>query len=102
MPPRQHHLNSYKEKHIDAPVRAIVDDKFNVTALECLQMEFGEPDASGRRSPVAAPGSEYILPFDCVIRARGDIATGAATVIAAMNAGRRAAASISIHQFLTS
>ena len=126
--------------YLTLPVRTIGDDRFRVTALECLQMELGEPDASGRRSPVAVPGSEFTLPFDCVIHAigngpnplipattagltigrkgniavdgatgktskervwaGGDIATGAATVIAAMGAGRRAAASI--HEFLIS
>jgi len=126
--------------YLTLPVRTIGDDNFHSTALECLRMELGEPDASGRRSPVAIPGSEFILPFDCVIHAigngpnplipattaglsmgrkgniitdyatgktskervwaGGDIATGAATVIAAMGAGRRAAASI--HEFLVS
>jgi glutamate synthase (NADPH/NADH) small chain len=102
-------------------------------------MELGEPDASGRRKPIAISGSEYVLPFDSVIHAigngpnplipattsgltigkhgnivtdsitgktsrdkiwaGGDIATGAATVIAAMGAGRKAARSI--HEFLT-
>ncbi len=127
-------------RYLTLPIRAIGDDRFNVTALECLQMELGEPDASGRRSPVAVPGSEFMLPFDCVIHAignspnplipattsgltigrkgnividnetgktskervwaGGDIATGAATVINAMGAGRKAAASI--HAFLMS
>ena len=126
--------------YLTLPVRTLGDDNFQVTALECLRMELGEPDASGRRSPVAVPGSEFVLPFDCVIHAignapnplipattagltigrkgnivvdgatgktsrervwaGGDIATGAATVIAAMGAGRRAAASI--HEFLVS
>jgi glutamate synthase (NADPH) small chain len=35
-------------------------------------MELGEPDASGRRSPVPVPGSEFFLPFDCVIHAIGN------------------------------
>jgi glutamate synthase (NADPH/NADH) small chain len=125
-------------RYLTLPVRTIGNDNFHVTALECLRMELGEPDASGRRSPVAIPGSEFVLPFDSVIHAigngpnplipattggltigrrgnividpatgktsrervwaGGDIATGAATVIAAMGAGRKAAASI--HQFL--
>ena len=127
-------------RYLTLPVRAIGGDHFNVTALECLKMELGEPDASGRRSPVPIPGSEFMLPFDSVIHAigngpnplipqttsgltigrkgnividvatgktsrdrvwaGGDIATGAATVISAMGAGRKAASSI--HEFLMS
>ncbi len=58
--------------YLTLPVKAVADDRFHVTALECLRMELGEPDASGRRSPVAVPGSEYVLPFDCVIHAIGN------------------------------
>jgi glutamate synthase (NADPH/NADH) small chain len=126
--------------YLTLPIRTIGNDHFNVTGLECLKMELGEPDASGRRSPVPIPGSEFILPFDSVIHAignspnplipqttagltigkkgnividnetgktsrervwaGGDIATGAATVISAMGAARKAASSI--HEFLTS
>jgi len=126
--------------YLTLPINTIGDDSFHVTALECLRMELGEPDASGRRSPVEIKGSEFVLPFDCVIHAigngpnplipattagltigrkgnividnetgktskervwaGGDIATGAATVIAAMGAGRKAARSI--HEFLVS
>ena len=35
--------------------------------MKCIKMELGEPDASGRRRPVAVEGSEFILPVDCVI-----------------------------------
>ncbi len=38
-----------------------------VSGMECIKMELGEPDASGRRSPVEVPGSEYVLDVDCVI-----------------------------------
>jgi homotetrameric NADPH-dependent glutamate synthase len=102
-----------------------------VKALRCQQMELGEPDESGRRSPVPIPGSEFDLPVETVVYALGtsanpiiaqttpglktnrrgylevdeqtgmtsvpgifaggDIVTGAATVILAMGAGRRAA-----------
>jgi glutamate synthase (NADPH/NADH) small chain len=122
------------------PVRAIGDDQFRVKGLECFRMELGEPDSSGRRSPVPVPGSEFFLPFDCVIHAignspnplipastpglkagkrgnlvadpetgktskervwaGGDIVTGAATVINAMGAGRKAASSM--HAYLMS
>ena len=42
-----------------------------VTGMECIKMELGEPDASGRRSPVEVPGSEFVLDVDCVIIAIG-------------------------------
>jgi glutamate synthase (NADPH/NADH) small chain len=59
-------------RYLTLPTRTIAGEHFNVTALECLQMELGEPDASGRRSPVPVPGSEFVLPFDCVIHAIGN------------------------------
>ncbi len=42
-----------------------------VAGLECVRMELGEPDASGRRSPVEVPGSEHVLDVDCVIMSIG-------------------------------
>ena len=39
--------------------------------MECIRMELGEPDASGRRRPVEGEGSEFILDVDCVIMAIG-------------------------------
>ena len=101
-----------------------------VNGIECVRMELGEPDASGRRSPKVVEGSEFIIPVDCVIMSLGtspnpllkattpgletlrrgeiavdevgktsiegvycggDAATGAATVIKAMGAGKVAA-----------
>jgi formate dehydrogenase major subunit len=47
-----------------------------VNALECIRMELGEPDASGRRRPVAIQGSEYKLEFDTVILAIGQTVDG--------------------------
>ena len=38
-----------------------------VTGIECVKMELGEPDASGRRRPVEVPGSEFVLDVDCVV-----------------------------------
>ena len=43
-----------------------------VNAIECLRYELGEPDASGRRSPVPIPGSAFTLPMDAVIIAIGN------------------------------
>src|SRR5512144_1527809 len=59
-------------RYLTLPVRTIGGDRFNVQGLECIRMELGEPDASGRRSPIPVPGSEFFLPFDCVIHAIGN------------------------------
>lgn len=115
------------------PVEVTGNEKGWVTGLKCIRMQLGEPDESGRRSPVEVPGSEFELPCDVVIMALGtspnpliaratpglesdrkgrivsgedgitsrdgvfaggDAVTGAATVILAMGAGRRAAKAI--------
>ncbi len=121
------------------PVRYLGNDKGRLTGMECVRMELGEPDASGRRRPVTVPGSEFTMECDLAIVAigsganplltrstpdlplnkwgyitanaetgktgkkavwaGGDIVTGAATVILAMGAGRKAADSI--HEYLT-
>ncbi len=104
-----------------------------VDGIECVRMELGEPDESGRRSPKVVAGSEFVIPVDCVIMSLGtspnplikdttegletlrrgeiavdevgktsiegvycggDAATGAATVILAMGAGKVAAKAI--------
>ncbi len=52
--------------------RIIGDENGVVTAIECLRYELGEPDASGRRSPVPVEGSAYTLPMDAVIIAIGN------------------------------
>jgi len=144
LPARHEEIENAEEEGVKfmfltLPVRTLGDENFSVTGLECVRMELGEPDESGRRSPRQVPGSEFIEPFDCVIHAignspnplipsttpglkmgqkgnlivdqetmktskervwaGGDIASGAATVINAMGAGKKAAASI--HEFLT-
>lgn len=124
--------------YLAAPVELLGDDEGWLRSMRCIRMELGEPDESGRRSPVPIPGSEFELPCDTAIVAigsrahplvpettpdlkisqrgyiaiddtgatskpgvfaGGDIVTGAATVIEAMGAGRRAAESI--HRYLT-
>jgi glutamate synthase (NADPH/NADH) small chain len=114
------------------PTEIIGNDKGAVIAMRCIRMELGEPDQSGRRSPVPIKGSEFEMAVDQVIMALGtnpnplvfmnaeglqrskygtviadqdsgrttmkgvwaggDVVTGAATVISAMGAGKRAAA----------
>ena len=105
------------------PVSIQGDEKGHVESITCIRMELGEPDASGRRSPVPIQGSEFTMEADAVImalgtspnpmsyggtpglertrkgcvaadEAGGDAATGAATVILAMGAGKHAAKAI--------
>lgn len=115
------------------PVRVIGDDKGWCKQIECIRMELGEPDESGRRRPVPIEGSNFTIDIDCMIMAigtspnplirhttkglevnrkgcficdedgltsreniyaGGDAVSGAATVINAMGAGKRAAAAI--------
>ena len=54
-----------------APLEVVGNDKKWVTGLKCIRMQLGEPDASGRRSPVAIPGSEFVLECDVVVVAIG-------------------------------
>jgi len=144
MPARQEEFEHAKEEGIifdflTNPTGIIGDEKGWVKGMECIRMELGEPDASGRRRPVPVKGSEYTMDVDTVVIAigtgpnpllikategleltkygyiaadengktsregvwaGGDIVTGAATVILAMGAGKKAAASI--HEYLQS
>ncbi len=116
------------------PLEILGDDKGNVRGMRCIRMRLGEPDKSGRRSPIPIEGSEFEMEVDTAIMALGtspnplvfvdaeglertkhgtavadqetgrtrkrrvwaggDVVTGAATVISAMGAGKRAAADI--------
>jgi glutamate synthase (NADPH/NADH) small chain len=60
-----------KFKNLTAPVRILGNEDGWVTALECLEMELGEPDDSGRRRPVPKKGSEFVMEMDAVIIAIG-------------------------------
>jgi formate dehydrogenase major subunit len=53
------------------PTRVITDDAGNVTGVEFIRMQLGEPDASGRRRPEPAPGTEFTIPCDRVLLAIG-------------------------------
>lgn len=144
MPARAAEIHHAEEEGIEFflltnPTQFKGDEKGRLTGMECLKMELGEPDDSGRRRPVAIGGSEFHMDTDLVIVAvgsganplltqstpdmqlnkwgyieadpetgkttkkgvwaGGDIVTGAATVILAMGAGRKAADSI--HDYLT-
>jgi len=56
---------------LTSPTRIIYNDDYWVTGMECLRYELGEPDASGRRSPVPIEGSEFIIDVDTVVVAIG-------------------------------
>jgi len=77
MPARREEILHAKEEGVEFLVlqnakRVLGDDQGRVSALECLKYELGEPDASGRRSPVAIPGSEFTLDVDTVVVAVGN------------------------------
>jgi len=54
-----------------APVRIFGDEKGMVREVECIRMQLGEPDESGRPSPIPLPGSEYRIPVDTIVMAIG-------------------------------
>ena len=58
-------------KTLTNPVRIVGDEDKNVCGIECVTMELGEPDESGRRKPFTVEGSEHIIDVDCVIMAIG-------------------------------
>jgi len=76
MPARIEEIERAKEegaifKLLTNPVRIIGNDKGWVTSMECIRMELGEPDDSGRRRPVPVKGSEFIIEVDSIIMALG-------------------------------
>ncbi|MDY4078612.1 MAG: NADPH-dependent glutamate synthase [Clostridium sp.] len=145
LPARAEEVHHAKEEGVifdvlTNPTEILEDEKGWVKGMKCVKMELGEPDASGRRSPIAIEGSEFVMDVDTVIMslgtspnplissttkglevnkrgcivateetgassregvfAGGDAVTGAATVILAMGAGKKAAAGI--HEYLQS
>ncbi len=76
MPARLEEVHHAKEEGIEFltlnnPVKIIPDENGRVKAMECIKMELGEPDESGRRSPIAVEGSNYELPVDTVVMSIG-------------------------------
>lgn len=76
MPARKEEVHHAEQEGIvfqmlTAPVRILGDDDRWVRGLECVRMELGEPDASGRRRPVPIEGSEFVIDCDVVIEAIG-------------------------------
>ncbi|MBQ7718075.1 MAG: NADPH-dependent glutamate synthase [Clostridia bacterium] len=58
-------------KMLTNPTKILDDGNGNIAGMECVKMELGEPDASGRRRPVVIEGSEYVMDVDTVIIAIG-------------------------------
>ncbi|HIY08418.1 MAG TPA: NADPH-dependent glutamate synthase [Firmicutes bacterium] len=76
MPARIEEVHHAKEEGIEFhvltnPTAILGDDNRMVKGMTCVQMELGEPDASGRRRPIVKEGSEFELDVDCVIMALG-------------------------------
>lgn len=76
MPARNEEIEHAKEegiifKTLNNPVEILGNESKFVTGMKCIEMELGEPDASGRRSPVEKPGSEFTLDVDCVVMSIG-------------------------------
>ncbi len=76
MPARLEERENAKEegvifKLLTLPIRIIPDAHGSVKAMECVEMELGEPDASGRRRPIRKPGSEFCIEIDTFISALG-------------------------------
>lgn len=76
MPARKEEINHAEEEGVEFlllanPVEIIGDEQGNVKAVKCIEMQLGEPDASGRRSPLPVEGSEFTVDCDEVIVALG-------------------------------
>ena len=77
MPARIEEIENAIEEGIELvlltnPVRILGDDKWNVKGIECIRMELGEPDESGRRKPMPIKGSEYVIDVETVVIAIGN------------------------------
>jgi len=76
MPAREEEVKHAEEEGIEfhsltTPIRYLGDEQGRVRAMECLRMELGEPDSSGRRKPVPVAGSEFMTEVDMVVVAIG-------------------------------
>lgn len=77
MPARKEEIHHAKEEGIQFkllcnPIAIHGDENGRVKSIECVEMELGEPDASGRRKPVTKEGSDFEIPVDCVVMAIGN------------------------------
>nr|WP_319488072.1 NADPH-dependent glutamate synthase [uncultured Caproiciproducens sp.] len=77
MPARKEEIHHAKEEGVifnllRNPVAIHGDENGRVKSIECIEMELGEPDASGRRKPVPKADSNFEIPVDCVVMAIGN------------------------------
>ncbi len=77
LPARKEEVHHAKEEGIvfsllHNPVAIHGDENGRVNSIECVEMELGEPDASGRRRPIEKKGSNFKIPVDCVVVAIGN------------------------------
>ena len=76
MPAREEEIHHAEQEGIEFllltnPVRILGDENNWVKGIECQRMELGEPDASGRRRPMAVKGSEFVVPLETLVEAIG-------------------------------
>jgi glutamate synthase (NADPH/NADH) small chain len=76
MPARAEEIDHAEEEGVQimmlaAPTAILADERSRVRAIRCIRMELGEPDSSGRRSPVPVKGSEFDVEVDTVVFAIG-------------------------------
>ena len=76
MPARKEEVEHAKEEGIlfavlTNPTEILGDENHSAAGIKCIKMQLGEPDSSGRRSPVEVAGSEFVLEVDCVVMAIG-------------------------------
>ena len=76
LPARVEEVHHAKEEGIKFelltnPIEILTDENGSVCGMKCIRMELGEPDSSGRRSPVEIPGSEFVMELDTVIMSLG-------------------------------
>ena len=76
LPARKEEIEHAKEegiifKTLTNPIKILGDENSVVCGMECISMELGEPDDSGRRRPIKVEGSEHVIDVDCVIMAIG-------------------------------
>jgi len=79
MPARAEEVENAKDEGVEFmlltnPVRILGDENNHVKGMECIRMELGEPDDSGRRRPIPIKGSEFVINCDMVIPALGSLA----------------------------
>ena len=78
MPARKEEFLNAKSENVDFkfltnPIKILLDDSKKVIGVDCIKMELGEPDSSGRRRPIEVPNSNFIIDCDLVVMALGSV-----------------------------